>query len=168
MGKLSEQNKKIWDYIQNNPFVGKNLFFYNPLKNKFDGGVFDDTSEYGVLEEAFKNTTWLYRLKLDCSYIIAIGIDTTDQSVMTIGDEGDIGIITDDFSNLPYEFLAILCSYLRSYSFSTKEALEEEPEFKQALEMYEVWCKQEGISLDTSYKFHDKNGQLLAKLGDNL
>ena len=166
---LSEQNQKIWNYIQNNPFVGKYLFFYYEERNDWDCVFFDDTSEYGFLEEAYKNTTWLYRLQFDYSYVIAIGIDTTNntnQAVMTIGDEGDIGIITHDFSILPYEFLALTCRYLRSYSFSTKEALEEEPEFKQALDIYEAWCKQEGIVLDPNHEFHDQNGNLLPKLGE--
>lgn len=166
MNKLNEQNQKIWNYLQNNHFVARNLFFYWEEKNQLQEIFFDDTSEYEFLEEAFKNTQWLYRLQFDYSSIIAIGINTTNQAVMTIADEGDIGILTYDFSILPYEFLSLMCPYSKISPYSPIEVFQKFPEFKQALDVYEKWCKSEGIILDPTYEFHDKNGNLLSKLGE--
>ena len=40
------------------------------------------------------------------------------------------------------------------------EYFQKNPEFKQALDMYETWAKSEGIILDKWNDYHEPNGEL--------
>lgn len=158
---MDAEDKKIWDYVQSNPFIAQHLFFYDPNDNNLDGVFFDDLDEYGEHKENFLSTNWLYYLHFTDSYFIALGVDS-GSSAVGIDNEGQFRGICGIFSNLPYALLELGCYNM--FSRSVLEYFQKNPEFKQALELYESWCQSEGIVLDKWKEYHDENGYLFKDL----
>jgi hypothetical protein len=156
---MNTEDKKIWQFIQDNDFVAKHLFFYDRNNNDLhnQGIFFDDLDEYGHDKNDFINTTWLYRMHCDFSYVLAIGVDEKGFA-MAIDDEGRFGVYTGIFCNIPYALLRTGCFD------KVDDFFKQEPEFKQALDIYEKWCQEQNIELDSKHAYHDSNGQLFTDL----
>jgi hypothetical protein len=158
---MDQEDKKIWEYLQQNDFVAKNLFFYYINDNDLDGVFFDDSCKYGSNEKQFLDTTWLYYLHFEDSYFIAIGIDN-DSSAVGIDNEGQFRVISGIFCNLPYDLLRL--GLYRMVNQSVSEYFQKNPNFKKALDIYENWAKSEGIVLDKWHEYHDEQGELFKDL----
>lgn len=59
---------------------------------------------------------------------------------------------------MPYEILRRQCRGENNESI--EEVVQYEPDRLEVLKRYEDWCKKEGIILDKSHIYHDKNGKL--------
>lgn len=70
--------------------------------------------------------------------------------------------ITAIFSNLPYALLELGCYRMNSQTVS--EYFQTNPEFKNALDIYEHWAKSEKIILDKWNDYHDEHGELFKDL----
>lgn len=160
---MSQEEEKIWKYLQQNDFVAQNLFFYDKNNNDLDSEdiFFDDLDEYGDEKKDFINTTWLYRLWFDYSSTVAIGA-SEDGSAMSIDNEGQFGMFAGIFCNIPYKILKYGCRFMKNQTVA--EYFQRYPDFKKALDIYEVWAKSEGIVLDPRKSFHDENGELFKDL----
>lgn len=151
--------EKIIELIKENKEIAENLFMFQEFR--------EDVSLWTVLPRNginFDNMKWLF-VTYHSNYTL-VGINIKDGTIWCIDDEGDFHQDCDALENLPYEIIRNKSGYMDNQT--VKEYFEKfkEEGYKETLERYEQWCKENNIKLDKQGIYHDKNGILFDKYFD--
>lgn len=143
---FNEQDEKLWNYLQENSFVAKQLFGYDKDNNELDYALKDywyvEPEDTFYVNAGFFDVKWLYTYQSIYTHIVMIGIHK-NENVAYAGNEGEFWF-EGKFSEFPYETLECMLQDFETMD----EFYQQEPEFMSALTMYEAWCEKENISLN--------------------
>lgn len=148
--------EKIITLIKSDKKISENLFLFSefPKDVKLWTGEDEDHFDYS-------NIKWLF--VTDQPNNILIGLNKLDFSVWSIDDEGDFHKACDTLQDLPYEILRLECAFTENETVEDYFEKYKEEGYKETLEKYELWCKNNNIELDTNHIYHDENGKLFTK-----
>lgn len=151
--------EKIIKLIKEDKEMAENLFYFQEFRE--DVSLWTEPPRNGV---NYSNMKWLF-VTYHSNYTL-VGINVIDETIWCIDDEGDFHQDCDALENLPYEIIRNKCGYMDNET--VKEYFEKfkEEGYKETLERYEQWCKENNIKLDKQGIYHDKNGILFDKYFD--
>ena len=152
--------EKVIALIKCDKKIAENLFLFSEFPKDFKLWTGEDEDHFDYI-----NIKWL--VVTDQPNHTLIGINILDLSVWSIDDEGDFHKACDTLQNLPYEMLRIECAFTENETVEDYFEKYKEEGYKETLEMYELWCKNNNIELDKNCIYHDKYGKLFTKSFNN-
>lgn len=146
---------KILNLIKEDKEIADVLFLFYEFPEDFSLW----TGKDGKSDFDFSNMDWLF--VTEQPNLSLVGLNTKDNSVWCIDDEGDFHQDCQSFQDLPYEIIKIESRFTENST--VEEYFEKFPnhDFKSILKRYEIWCKENNIELDKQKIYHDENGNLI-------
>lgn len=142
--------EKVIKIIQNDKDIAEKLFLFSE---------FPQDVKLWTGENQYPNIKWLFSTYQE--NVALIGINVIDESIWCIDDEGYFHQDCDALENLPYEILRIESYYTQNETI--EDYYKKVKGYKETLEKYEQWCKENNIELDKNKIYHDENGKLFNK-----
>lgn len=151
--------EKIIKLIQEDKQIGSLLFQFAEIREDVKLWTGEDEDHFD-----YTNIQWLFIT--DHPNLTLVGVNTLDNTIWCIDDEGDFHQDCDSLQNLPYEMLRGDCSYTDNETVAEYFEKYKEEGYKESLERYEKWCIENNIELDKNNIYHDSNGNLFTKYFD--
>lgn len=142
--------QKIFEIIKKDKDIAEKLFLFSE---------FAQDVKIWTGEDEYNNIQWLFSTYQE--NLALVGVDTRDESIWCIDDEGYFHQDCDELQNLPYEILRIESYYTKNEA--VQDYYQKVKGYKEVLERYEQWCKDNNIALDKNKIYHDENGKLFNK-----
>ena len=148
--------EKIIKLIKEDKEIAENLFYFQEFRE--DVSLWTDPPRDGV---NYSNMEWLF--VTDQENFSLIGVNIIDETIWCIDDEGDFHQDCDALENLPYEIIRVECKFTKNKTSTSYFEKFKEEGYKETLERYEQWCKNNNIQLDKNKIYHDESGKLFDK-----
>lgn len=151
--------EKIIKLIKEDKKIAENLFLFSEFPK--DVSLWTDPPRDGV---NYSNIKWLF--VTDHSNLTLVGVNILDETIWCIDDEGDFHKDCDSLQDFPYEIIRGDCSFTENETVAAYFEKYKEEGYKETLERYEKWCKDNNIELDKDHIYHDENGNLFTQYFD--
>lgn len=153
---MNQLNNKIWNLIQSNKEYQENLFLFSSKQGDFSIFINEENN--------YEDINWLYISDLQSAKLVGIDIKTNE--IYAIDDEGFLVEVCNGLENIPYEFIRRECSFTNDETVNDYFEKYKDYNYKETLEKYEEYCKDNNIALDKDNVYHDGNGKLFEKYFD--
>lgn len=148
--------EKIINLIKTDKEIAENLFLFKEFPENVKLWTGEDEDNFD-----FTSIKWLF--VTDHSNLTLVGVNTIDKNIWCIDDEGDFHQDSDALENLPYEIMRIDCKFTKDKTIEAYFDKYKEEGYKETLQRYEQWCKDNNIELDKDHIYHDENENMFSK-----
>lgn len=150
---------KILNLIKNQQNIAEELFLFSTFPEDVSLWI-----EPPRDQADYSNIKWLF-VTYQQNHAL-IGINTLDDTIWSIDDEGEFHYACNTLQDLPYELLRLECAF--TDNGTVKAYFLKEIGYEDTLRQYEIWCHENAIELDKEKIYHDMDGQLFEKSFDRL
>ena len=151
--------EKIIQLIKTDKEIANYLFLFYSFPE-------DVTLWTGLDEDSFDYTNIKWLFITEHPHLTLIGVNTIDNTVWCIDDEGDFHQDCDALENLPYEIIRVECSFTEHETVEDYFEKYKDEGLDKILWRYEDWCRHNGIELDKNKIYHYNDGKLFNKSFD--
>ena len=148
--------EKIIELIKEDKEITENLFMFQEFREDVSLWTGEDEDNFD-----YTNIKWLFITYQE--NLTLVGVNIKDETIWCIDDEGDFHQDCDALENLPYELIRVECKFTNDKTSKSYFEKFKDEGYKETLEKYEQWCKENNIELDKNKIYHDGNGKLFDK-----